>query len=215
MSIVDSASQPAVQGGVQRLKSAATRAALIAAARTLFGQAGYHATSTPQVVALASVTRGALYHHFSGKEDLFEAVFLQLDEELALTARATVAPMSGGMWDKMLAALTIYLRQRADSREAQRILLLDGPTVVGWERWRALQSNTLEGMAYTFHTLMDQGVMAVRPPEPLAQQVVAALNEAALSIAHAASPRVELSRQTDAFLALVEGLRIGAAAPSR
>jgi hypothetical protein len=108
----------------------------------------------------------------------------------------------------MVAAFATYLKQRAESREAQRILLIDGPAVLGWERWRALQAPSLASMAETFRSLMEQGVIAERPPEPLAHLVIAALNEAALSIAHAPSPQAELARQTDALLALVGGLRL-------
>lgn len=192
----------------QRVRSAATRAALIAAARASFAKVGYLATATPDLVALTSVTRGALYHHFGDKEGLFEAVFLEIDEELRRRARAVAASTSGNLWDKLLAALATYLRQRADSREVQRIVLIDAPAVFGWERWRELQTPMLEDLAQVFQILMDQGVIAERPPEPLAQLAIAALNEAALSIAHSPSPQEELARQTDALLALLGGLRV-------
>ena len=90
---VTAAAKPSARvPGTQRVKSAATRAALIAAGRERFGLVGYHGTGTHDLVALASVTRGALYHHFGDKKDLFEAVFLQLDEELN---RAAHGPAGG------------------------------------------------------------------------------------------------------------------------
>lgn len=192
----------------QRIKSAATRASLIAAGRERFGSAGYHATGTHDLVALASVTRGALYHHFGDKKDLFEAVFLQSDEELNRAAREAVAPLSGDTWRQLNEALTIYLRMRAESREVQRILLIDGPAVLGWERWRELQVGALQGIAHTLWLLMNQSVIAKGSPETLAQHIFAALNEAALSIAHAPDPVRALSSHTDSLLALVKGLRM-------
>ena len=206
---VDVAAKPADRGqGIQRVKSAATRAALIAAGRARFGTAGYHETGTHDLVALASVTRGALYHHFGDKKDLFEAVFLQCDDELNRAARAAVAPLAGDTWRQMNEALSIYLRMRAGSREAQRILLIDGPAVLGWERWRELQVGALQGIAQTLWMLMDQSVIAKGSPETLAQLIFAALNEAALSIAHAPDPAEALRAHTDSLLVLVKGLRV-------
>jgi AcrR family transcriptional regulator len=196
--------------GVQRVKSAATRAALIAAARARFAQAGYHATGTNDLVALASVTRGALYHHFVDKEDLFEAVFRQVYDEALQASRTTVAPMAGDPWRQLITGVTTHLRLRAESAEAQRILLIDGPVVFGWNRWRELQSETLQGMVKTLWMLMDEAVIARQPAEPLAHLIVAALNDAALSIAHAQDPKAALDGFTEALLTLVEGLRIQA-----
>jgi AcrR family transcriptional regulator len=208
MSVTASPSRSARRPGVQRVKSAATRAALIAAARARFAEAGYHATGTNDLVALASVTRGALYHHFVDKEDLFEAVFGQVYDELLQAARTTVAPMAGDTWRQLIIGVTTHLRLRAESAEAQRILLIDGPVVFGWDRWRELQSATLQGMVRTLWMLMDEAVIAKQPAEPLAHLIVAALNDAALSIAHAPDPRAALPTFTEALLTLVGGLRI-------
>ncbi len=194
--------------GTQRVKSATTRAALIAAGRERFGKAGYHETGTHDLVALASVTRGALYHHFGDKKTLFEAVFQQTDEELNLKAHSTVAPLSGDTWAQLIVAIETYLRLRAESREAQRILLLDGPAVVGWERWRELQVGSLQGMAQTLRMLMDQSLIAKGSPETLAQLILAAMNESALAIAHASDAAEALAAHTKSLLVLVKGLRI-------
>ncbi len=196
------------QTGVQRGKSAATRAALIAAARSCFAEAGYHATGTHNLVSLTSVSRGALYYHFGDKFDIFEAVFLEIDEELNRAARNAVTQMSNDTWLQLVTALATYLRLRAESREAGRILLIDGPAVFGWERWRELQSGALEGMAITLGMLMDQGIIGRQPPEPLARLIFAATNEAALAIAHAADPEAALVAHTHSLLTLVQGLRL-------
>lgn len=206
---VEAIDKHAMRGaGTQRVKAAATRAALIAAARERFGTDGYHQTGTQNLVSLAAVTRGALYHHFGDKKDLFEAVFLQTDEELNRAAHAAVAPYSGDTWRQLLAAMAIYLRLRAESREAQRILLIDGPAVLGWLRWRELQATALHDMARTLQMLMDQSVIAVGSTETLAQHIFAALNEAALSIAHADDPEEALLAHTESLHVLAGGLRI-------
>jgi hypothetical protein len=89
-----------------------------------------------------------------------------------------------------------------------RILLIDGPAVLGWERWRELQAVALQGMVYTLRLLTDQSVIANGAPELLAQLNLAALNEAALSIGHASAPTDALAAHAEALLGLVRGLRI-------
>jgi AcrR family transcriptional regulator len=196
--------------GSKAERSAVTRASLISAARRLFAEMGYHAAGTNDLVAAASVTRGALYHHFADKADLFEAVCHQLYDELFEIAAEAVAPMPDGDWNRVGVAFQTHLRLRAESPEAQRILLIDGPAVLGLERWRKLQAETIEGMGRTLQRHMDAGTIAAREPEPLARMIVAALNDAALSIAHAADQKAALKTYSDAMLALVDGLRIKA-----
>jgi AcrR family transcriptional regulator len=194
--------------GVRVVRAAATRAALIAAARQRFAQVGYHATGTTDLVALAGVTRGALYHHFRDKEDLFEAVFLQVADELSREAAAAVVPLAADRWRQLLEGLQAFLRLVAAKRDVQRILLLDGPAVFGWERWRALESEyTFGHLVRVFEELMEAGLVEARPPEPLAHLVQAALYDAAMSIAHAAEPQAALAEVGDALGALVAGLR--------
>ncbi len=207
MSVVKIAPRPARPRGVQRVKSAATRAALVAAARARFAEAGYHATAANDLVALASMTRGALYHHFKDKQDLFEAVCRQVYDELSLETRVIVAHMSGDTWHQLVTALATLLKKMAESAEARRILLIDAPAVFGWEHWRALQAGTLEGIEQTLRLLIEEGVVAPRPPGLPARLIVAALNEAAQAIAHAPDPHAALEASTDALLAFVSGLR--------
>jgi AcrR family transcriptional regulator len=193
--------------GAKAERSAVTRAALIAVARAQFAKAGYHATGTNDLVAAASVTRGALYHHFTDKADLFEAVCQQVYAELYDATSAAVVSMRDDDWKRLTTALRTHLRLRAESAEAQRILLIDGPAVLGLERWRKLQAETVDGIGRTLQRLMDKGIIAKREPEPLARVIVAALNDAALSIAHAADQKGALKSYSDAVLALVDGLR--------
>jgi AcrR family transcriptional regulator len=182
---------------------------LIAVARRRFAEAGYHAAGTPELVRLAGVTRGALYHHFRDKQQLFEAVFRQVADELSGAAGAAVAPLVDDPWRQLLEGLRAYLRLVAASREAQRILLLDGPAVFGWARWREIQSDyTFGQLVRTLQRLVDRGLIAARPPAPLAHLMLAALNDAAMSIAHAGDAQAALIEAGDALSALVAGLRL-------
>ncbi len=195
--------------GIRRVRAAATRAALIAAARERFAKAGYHATGTTDLVALAGVTRGALYHHFTDKEHLFEAVFRQVADELSTAAGEAVAALADDPWRQLLEGLQAYLRLVATNPEAQRLLLLDGPAVFGWTRWRDLQSEyTFGHLVNMLRRLMDQGLIQARAPEPLSHLMLAALNDAAMTIAHAPDPQAARMEAGDALSALVGGLRL-------
>jgi len=194
--------------GTHAARSAATRAALTAAARRLFGDVGYNATTLNDVVVAASVTRGALYHHFEDKADLFEAVARQVYDELWESTRSAVADIRNDHWRRLMTALPIHLKVRAKNLEAQRILFIDGPAVLGWERWRELQAKTVDGIALTLRALMDEGKIAMGKPEPLAHLIVGALNDAALAIAHAPQNKALLDDYVAAVRSLVGGLML-------
>jgi AcrR family transcriptional regulator len=193
---------------VRKERAATTRAALIRAARQLFARNGYHAAGTHELVASADVTRGALYHHFQDKAALFEAVFHQVEEELLSEAAAAVADLAGDARRQLTVGLEAYLRVIAGRADMQRILLLDGPVVLGWSRWRELQSGfTLGLIIQSLERSILQGSLRSQPVTPMAHLIFAALNEAALLIAHsenAAATQVEVST---ALLSMVEGLR--------
>lgn len=198
-----------VRPGIRMERAAATRAALVAAARRLFAEAGYHATGTPELVAAAGVTRGALYHHFRDKEDLFEAVFREVALELTEAAAEHISNLTEGPMRQLEEGVQTFLRLIAASAEVQRILLLDGPVVFGWAKWRELESEfTYVHIVPQLHAAMEQGLIKVQPPEPLAHLVAAALNDAAMSIANAVDPEREFAAVGAALQTLISGLRI-------
>jgi AcrR family transcriptional regulator len=193
--------------GVRAQQAQETRAALVAAARRLFAEKGYHATGTPELVAAAGVTRGALYHHFADKEALFEAVFRQVEGELVDSAADSVRNQPDP-WRQLQDGGQAFLKLVAANRDMQRILLIDGPAVLGWRRWRELDTGTTLGlMTVSFTGLIEAGTIAAQPVEPLAHLVLAALNEAALVIAHSHDPEAARAEVGPALAYLIEGLK--------
>lgn len=118
------------------VRAGRTRAKLIAAARTLFARDGYSATGTEAILEGAGVARGALYHHFSDKADLFEAVCRDLSIEAAAAIEAAVDE-SANPYDSLECGSIAWIEFMAEP-EARRILVVEAPGVLGWERWNAL-----------------------------------------------------------------------------
>ncbi len=118
----------------------ATTAALITTARELFAERGYADVGTEEIVQRAGLTRGALYHHFrGGKEELFRAVLVQISAEVVRQV-AEVAAGTDDPWEVLLAGSEAFLDACANP-EVQRIMLIDGPSVLGWDVWRAIDTD--------------------------------------------------------------------------
>jgi AcrR family transcriptional regulator len=187
-------------------KGDATRAALIASARKLFVANGYFATGTEEIVADAQVgTRGALYHHFADKEALFRAVFEQVQTDLAA---ATVVNERDDPLDMLTAALQQFLDASADHPDVQRVLLIDGPAVLGWEQWRNLEARYGLGAITTMlDHAVEQAVISKQPTAPLAHMLLAAIDEAALYIANSDDRRQARDQARRALNQILAGLR--------
>lgn len=194
--------------GLRVERAAITRAALVKAARQLFAERGYYATGTHDVVALAGVTRGALYHHFADKEALFEAIFREAEGELQRAAAAPILEMEVDPWRQLQEGLQSFLSVVARNTGLQRILLIDGPVVLGWCKWRELETEfTLGLLILGLQGLMDSRLIKTQAVAPLAHLVQAALNEAALLIAHADDPEATRVQVGAALRTLIDGLR--------
>jgi AcrR family transcriptional regulator len=205
--VSDLAGGTVARGRAEQQRSLDTRATLVATARRLFGEIGYHATGTEDIVARAGVTRGALYHHFRNKEALFESVCRQVELELTTQAQAATLAMQGQTRQRAIASLRVYLELLETRYDVQRILLVDGPAVLGWERWRAIRSEfEFAGWVRTLSLLTEQGQMSPAPIEPLAQIILAAVDEAALAVAHAGDPKTMLADMMEALTMLIGGL---------
>lgn len=185
----------------QSERSEATRGALVAAARGLFAERGYAGVGTEEIVRAAGVTRGALYHHFTDKRDLFEAVYEQL--EVDLTERIASGALAANV-DSPLAAMragaAMFLRACTEP-EAQQIALLDGPAVLGWARWREIGAEHGLGLIEaTLRAAIEADAIPRQPVRPLAHVLMGALDEAALLVATADDPeraRAEVERTLD------------------
>lgn len=193
----------------QAERRAATRATLLAAARPLFATRGYAAVGTEEIVRAAGLTRGALYHHFDGKEGLFTAVFEAVEEELlARIAAGIEAAAPAGPLDALVVGIDVMLGAACDPGLAQ-IVLLDAPAVLGWQRWREI--GWRYGMGLTEGVLVaaiDAGELPEQPTRPLAHVLLGALDEAVLYVARAPEPRVAQDEMRRVLGDLLRALRV-------
>jgi AcrR family transcriptional regulator len=162
----------------------ATRGALVAAARELFAARGYAAVGTEEIVRRAGVTRGALYHHFPAKPDLFRAVYERVEQEL--TERiVTEVPLVGDPVAVLRGGTAVFLDACLEP-EVQRIALLDAPAVLGYAAWREIGERYGLGLIRAaLQSAVDAGAIPAQPVRPLAHVLLGALDEAALYIARA------------------------------
>jgi len=195
----------------QAERSQATRAALIEAARPLFAERGYADVGTEEIVRAAGLTRGALYHHFAGKRELFEAVYERVEIELA--ERIATGALNAGAsspLDAMRAGAEMFL-QACTEPEAQRIVLLDGPSVLGWDRWREIAAEHGLGLIEaSLQAAIDASAIEAQPVRPLAHVLMGALDEAAMLVARAEDPermRAEVGRTLDSLIAALSAGR--------
>jgi AcrR family transcriptional regulator len=189
----------------RRLRGEATRVRLIEAARELFGERGYEATPIEAVLEASGVARGALYHHFPSKAELFDAV---AEEVFAEIAERTAAAARGGedTLEQVRAGSQAWLDMALDPA-VQRIALLDPPTVLGWARWRGLdERHTLGGLRAGFRRLESEGRIPAGEGELFANMLLAALNEAALFIAGAGDQSAALATARGALDTLLDRL---------
>ncbi len=164
-----------------------TRRTLLREGRRLFAAHGYADVSLSGIVAAARVTKGALYHHFDGKPALFRAVLDEVQGEVADAVAAT-ADAEPDPWDRLTAGCRAFLAA-ATAPGVRRIMLVDGPAVLGWSAWREMdEANSARHLADALADLAASGVLADRPVEPAARLLSGAMNEAALWLADPRAP---------------------------
>jgi AcrR family transcriptional regulator len=188
-------------------RSAATRGALIAAARRLFADRGYAAVGTPEVAAAAGVTRGALYHQFADKADLFLAVYEQVEQDVSERIGELVAATGATDPIEALTAGAEAFLDACAEPEVQRIVLIEAPAVLGWDTWRAV--GLKYGLGLTegiLRAAIDAGQIAEQPVRPLAHVLIGALDEAALYVARADDPMAAGEQMRYVLGRLVRGL---------
>ncbi|UTF59016.1 TetR/AcrR family transcriptional regulator [Gilvimarinus sp. DA14] len=180
------------------------RAKLITAARKAFAQHGYAAASMDELTAEAGLTRGALYHSFGSKRGLFAAVVEQLDSEMAEYAQA-VGNSAAGDWEGLLVEGAAYIEKALDP-EVQRIVLLDGPAVLGDPSQWPSQSSCLQATIAIVEKLIQEKTVKPVDTEAAARLLNGAALNAALWVAASDSPKKVLPKAIEAFRALATGL---------
>ncbi len=185
----------------------ATRARLIATGRRLFAERGYAAVPAQEIVREAGVTRGALYHHFEDKRELFAAVLEEVEGELvqALGERAS------GQTDAV-AVLRIGCSAWLDAclePEVQQIVLRDAPSVLGWEEWRALGDRYGLGLLRAaLEAAMEAGALKRQPATPLAHVLLAVLDEAAMVVVRSDDVKASRAEMGQTLDGLIDGLLV-------
>src|SRR5215467_12190070 len=167
-------------------RTAQTRAALITAARRLFGAEGFAEVGAERVAREAAMTRGALYHQFADKADLFAAVLDEVEAEIAGRVVGAVAAFDPADTTGMLLAGAGAWLDASTEPDLQRIVLLDGPSVLGWNQWREIcLRHTVGLIAALLEDGIDRGSIPPQPVLALTHVLVGAVDEAALYIAQA------------------------------
>jgi AcrR family transcriptional regulator len=176
--------QPKTSAAERRAaQGAATREALLAAARHFFGTTGFSETSLDEVVERAQVTKGALYHHFDSKEDLFSAVYEQV--LLQVSDRVVTEFLRPDPWQALLLGCDLWIEALLDP-EVQRIVIRDARATLGWAAVREAENRYgVVALRGVLRRAVRQGVIRAQPLRPLALMVMGSLNEACLYVADA------------------------------
>jgi AcrR family transcriptional regulator len=196
------------QGDSKAERSEATRSTLVRVARQLFAERGYAAVGTEEIVERAGLTRGALYHHFDDKRDLFRAVYKETEEDVVDLIRQGTSRSTNAN-DLLVAGISVFLDACTDPALVQ-IGLLDGPSVLGWQECRDIAAASGLGLlTFALQSGMDAGVLRRTEVQPLAHLMLGALEEAAMLIANAEDRTAARSDMEKAVGALIAGMRTG------
>ncbi|MFD0901234.1 TetR/AcrR family transcriptional regulator [Actinomadura sediminis] len=193
--------------GVRHRQREQTHRRLLRESRRLFAERGYAAVGLTEIVAAAGMTKGALYHHFDSKGDLFREVLREVQGEVAALVAAT-ADAEDDPWDRLLAGCRAFLTA-STAPDVQRVMLVDGPAVLGWAEWRAMdEAASARHLTDALTGLIELGTIAPRPVEPLAHLLSGAMNEAALWLAGSAHPGRDLDDAWAALARMLEAFRV-------
>jgi AcrR family transcriptional regulator len=183
-----------------------TRTALLAAARELFGERGYAATTLDDVAGVAGLTKGAVYHHFGGKRELFQAVFEQIQREVS--DRVVTVFLEPDHWLALTEGCQLMIDAQLDPA-IQRIALHDARSVLGWDAVRSVENRYgAVGIRGALRKAMQGGVIQRQPPRPLALMLSGAIAEACFHVADADDPVVAREEVRVLIVRFLEGLRV-------
>ena len=187
--------------------SESTREALVDSALDLFTERGYANTSLDEVAKRARVTKGALYHHFAGKQALFEAVF-DLVEQTTMTRLAEIlGGATGDVWDSVMEGLRQYMKVCLEP-SYQRIVIHEGPVVMGWQRWKECEDRySFSVVRAGVELLVNSQVIVDLPVDTTARLLFGALWSGATLIAGSEDPQSTSEQVFDTLVRLLEGHR--------
>ncbi len=191
----------------QAERTEATRGKLIATGRALFAENGFADTSTDDILSASGVSRGAMYHHFSSKTELFQAVFEAVEDDLtndvmvAATASSETDPM------RILEAGFDAFLDQCRNPEVQRIVMLEGPTVLGWDTWHELDERYAFGtIKFVLATAADSGRIEPDAVDPLSHLLLGAIMQAGMVVARADDPAAAKKAMVASFAQLLSSL---------
>jgi len=182
----------------------ATRRQLLEVATRLFAAQGFDDTSIEQVLTEAGVSRGSLYHHFDGKDRLFEAVVEHVEQGVVEQLMVAVSRHRDPV--KVLRAGCAAWIASVENRAVRQIILTDAPAVLGWQRWREIDERYGFGLLkHGLEAVAEAGRLAVADVDVVAHVLLGALNEAAMLVARAESPTKARRQATAAVDRLIDG----------
>ncbi len=189
--------------------SEATRRALVDSAVELFTERGYTEAPLDEIARRARVTKGALYHHFGGKQALFEAAFEAVETDVVARLERVML-VEGDVWNNMRAGLDAFLRACLEPA-FQRIVAQEGPVVMGFDRWREADERYTFGMVRrAVAALVDSGdIDPSLPVDSLARVIFGGLSAGAATIVNSATPRRTSVEIGECVERLMQGLRTG------
>ncbi|WP_331728500.1 helix-turn-helix domain-containing protein [Streptomyces sp. NBC_00158] len=195
-----------MRNGVRARQREQTRQTLLLESRRLFSALGYACVGLSEIGRAAGVTKGALYHHFGSKAELFRAVLEEVQQEVAAQV-AAAADARPHAWDQLVSGCRAFLSASTDPA-LQRIMLVDGPAVLGWREWRAMNEATSgRHLAEALTVLMAEGTIPAQPVAPLTHLLSGAMNEAVLWLAASEGP-ADMEDTWRALARMLEALRV-------
>ena len=190
----------------QEERRGATRKAVLRVAQRHFGKFGYNSVTVDQIATDADVAKGAIYHYFSSKTDLFEAVLQAVAAEIQAEVRA-ITVQQPDILTAMFAGHRAFFATCAKPQFAQ-IYLKDGPSILGWNRWREIDANHFGGMVRDgLLAAMEVGAITKRPVDPLVDLILGAVTEAAIACANSKNFAEAAEGYVEALEAILNGLR--------
>lgn len=193
-----------MSGNRRIAQGVATRRQLVEVATRLFAEQGYEDTSTEQVLRETGVSRGSLYHHFDGKERLFEAVVEHVEEGIAGQLMEVVGRHRDPV--KILRAGCAQWIALVEDPTVRQIILTDAPAVLGWQRWREIDELYGFGLLkIAVQAVADAGRLAVGDVDVVAHVLLGALNEAAMLVARPEMPVAARRQATKAIDRIIDG----------